>query len=205
MHGRPLDSEKYDSARWIVEPFRLFDCCMENDGAAAVVLTTAERARDLAQKPAYVLAAAQGSGRRVGDWTVHNDDIYATANGTAVARRLWEMAGVKPADVDVVQSYENFTGGVVMSLVEYGFVTPEAANELLTFENLTAGTGRLPLNTSGGNLAHCYMHGLELVVEAVRQIRGTSPNQVAGAQLSFVNSGPMVSPTSSALFGAAAA
>lgn len=203
MHGRPLTTDAYDHSRWIVEPFRLFDCCMENDGAAAVIVTSAERAADLRHPPAYVWAAAQGSDRRKGHMSLANSDPdYASANFTTVGRRLWETAGVGPRDVDVVQSYENFTGGVLMALCEQGFVDPEEANEMLTFENLAGPDARLPLNTSGGNLAECYVHGMEMVVEAVRQLRGTSPNQVPGARLSFVNSGPMVSLSSNLLLGA---
>ena len=100
------------------------------------------------------------------------------------------MAGVGPKDVDVVQSYENFTGGVLMSLVEHGFFAPEEANDFLTLENLIAPGGRLPLNTSGGNLAECYMHGLELQIEAVRQLRGESTNQVPGARVAPGDLGP---------------
>ncbi|MBV8190547.1 MAG: acetyl-CoA acetyltransferase, partial [Alphaproteobacteria bacterium] len=110
--------------------------------------------------------------------------------------------GLKPHEVDVVQSYENFTGGVLMSLVEHGFFKAEEANAFLTTENLIAPKGKLPLNTSGGNLAECYMHGLELQVEAVRQLRGQSTSQVAGAEVSMVISGPMVTPVSSMILGA---
>ena len=106
------------------------------------------------------------------------------------------MAGIGPRDVDVVQSYENFTGGVVMSLVEHGFFSADEVNEFCTFENFSAPDGKLPLNTSGGNLAECYMHGLELVVEAVRQVRGTSTCQVKDAEIALVASGPMVTPVS---------
>ena len=92
------------------------------------------------------------------------------------------MAEVEPEDIDVVQSYENFTAGVVMSLVEHGFCDYDEVNEFCTLENFSAPGGKLPLNTSGGNLAECYMHGLELQLEAVRQIRGQSGAQVPGAQ-----------------------
>jgi len=111
---------------------------------------------------------------------------------------------VGPKDVQVVQSYENFTGGVLMSLVEHGFFAAEEANDFLQVENLLASTGRLPLNTSGGNLAECYMHGLELVIEAVRQIRGESTSQVPDAEVSMVISGPMVTPVSSLILGGSA-
>jgi acetyl-CoA acetyltransferase len=200
MHGRPLTAEAYDASRWIVEPFRLYDCCMENDGAAALVLVSAERARDMRRQPAYLLAAAQGSEYRNAA-RGHNAPTYASSSFTTVAPHLWEMAGLQPKDVSVVQSYENFTGGVLMSLVEHGFFAPEEANEFLTFENLIAPRGRLPLNTSGGNLAECYMHGLELQIEAVRQLRGESTSQVKDAQVGLVISGPMVTPVSSMLLG----
>ena len=200
MHGRPLSAEAYDASRWIVEPFRLYDCCMENDGAAALVLVSAERARDMRRRPAYLLGVAQGSEYRNAA-RGHNAPTYATSSFTTVAPHLWEMAGLRQKDVSVVQSYENFTGGVLMSLVEHGFFAPEEANEFLTFENLIAPNGRLPLNTSGGNLAECYMHGLELQIEAVRQLRGESTSQVKDARVGLVISGPMVTPVSSMLLG----
>ena len=200
MHGRPLTPEAYDESRWIVEPFRLFDCCMENDGAAALVLVSAERARDMRQRPAYLLGVAQGSEYRNAA-RGHNAPTYASSSFTTVAPHLYAMAGVTPKDVSVVQSYENFTGGVLMSLVEHDFFAADEANEFLTLENLIAPAGRLPLNTSGGNLAECYMHGLELQIEAVRQLRGQSSNPVPGARVAMVISGPMVTPVSSMLIG----
>jgi acetyl-CoA acetyltransferase len=203
MHGRPLTPEMYDGSRWIVEPFHLFDCCLESDGAAALVLTSAERARDLKQRPVYLLGVAQGSEHRNAA-PVHNAPLYATSSFTTVAPHLYAMAGVTPKDVRVVQSYENFTGGVLMSLVEHGFFDAAEANEFCMPEQLRAPGGRLPLNTSGGNLAECYMHGLELQLEAVRQVRGQSSNQVQDADVSMVCSGPMVTPVSSLIFGSAA-
>jgi len=196
MQGRELTEEIYENSRWIVEPFHLFDCCMENDGAAAVIVVSAERAKDLKQKPAYILGAAQGSFLRQGA-SAHNAPDYATSNFKTVAPKLYEQAGIGPKDVDVLQSYENFTGGVLMSVVEHGFCEPDECNDFFTTENFRAPDGKLPLNTSGGNLAECYMHGLELITEAVKQIRGTSPNQVENVDISMVTSGPMVQPVSS--------
>ncbi len=201
MHGRPLTPEGYDQSRWIVEPFHLFDCCLENDGAAALIVVPAERAKDLKpKKQVYVMGIAQGSEYRAGAGA-HNNPDYATSSFKQMAPRLYAMAGVGPKDVDVVQSYENFTGGVVMALIEHGFCTYDGANEFLTFDNLIAPSGKLPLNTSGGNMAECYMHGLELQLEAVRQIRGESPNQVPEAKVALVNSGPMVTPASNMILG----
>jgi acetyl-CoA acetyltransferase len=203
MYGRPLDAEAYDNSRWIVEPFRLFDCCMENDGAAALVLVPAERAKDLPHSPVYLLGAAQGSEYRNAA-TGHNAPTYASSSFTTVAPRLYASAGVSPQDVDVVQSYENFTGGVLMSLIEHGFCTPAEANDFFVLDHLLAPDGKLPLNTSGGNLAECYMHGLELQIEAVRQVRGVSTSQVPQVEVSMVCSGPMVTPVSSCIFGSGA-
>ena len=129
MHGRPLTPEAYDESRWIVEPFRLFDCCMENDGAAALILVAAERARDLRQRPAYLLGVAQGSEYRNAA-RGHNAPTYASASFTTVAPHLYAMAGVTPKDVSVVQSYENFTGGVLMSLIEHDFFEPDEATDV---------------------------------------------------------------------------
>jgi acetyl-CoA acetyltransferase len=203
MHGRELTEEDYENSRWIVEPFHLFDCCLENDGAAAVIVTTPERARDLKHTPAYLLGVAQGSDYRQAA-TAHNAPDYGTSNFKALAPMLYGMAGVEPKNVDVLQSYENFTGGVLMSMVEHGFCQPDEVNEFFTLDNFKAPDGALPLNTSGGNLAECYMHGLELITEAVRQLRGDSPNQLPDVNVSMVTSGPMVQPVSSLILGSEA-
>jgi len=203
MYGRPLDIEKYDSSRWIVEPFHLFDCCQENDGAAAIILVSAERAPEFDHPPCYLLGAVAGSQHRAGA-PVHNTPDYASSAFKTLAPRLYKMAGVDANDVDVLQSYENFTGGVLMSIVEHGFCSSAECNEFFTPDNLTMPTARLPLNTSGGNLAECYMHGLGLNIEAVRQIWSESSNQVSSANVSMVISGPMVTPVSSCIFGSEA-
>lgn len=206
MYGKPLTPEKYDESRWIVEPWRLFDCCQENDGASALIVTTAERARDHAEHPAYILGAAMGGGPRSGGFVngIFDPPKLATSEFPPVAARLYRMAGVEPGDVDVVQSYEDFTGGVVMSLIEHGLVPLEDAAEVLRVDNLIAPSGRLPLNTSGGNLAEAYIHGFELHLEGARQIMGGSPNPVPGATVSLVSSGPMVTPASSVIYGSEA-
>jgi acetyl-CoA acetyltransferase len=203
MHGKPLDAAKYDASRWIAEPFHLYDCCMENDGAAALVLVAAERARDFRQEPVYLFGAATGSGYRTGA-IPHNSPRYASASFDTLAPDLYRMAGLGPSDVGAVQAYENFTGGVVMALAEHGFFQPQEANEFFTLDNLIAPSGRLPLNTSGGNLAECYVHGFELVLEAVRQVRGSSTSQVERNDVAMVIGGPMVTPVSSLILGSEA-
>lgn len=200
MYGRPLDEQKYDESRWIVEPFHLFDCCQENDGAAAMLLVDAERAKDFPHKPVYILSALTGAHYRAGA-SAHNTPDYATSTFKTTASRLYDMAAVSPSDVNVAQVYENFTGGVLMSIVEHGFCDPNECNDFFVKENLIAPEGKLPINTSGGNLAECYMHGLGLNIEAVRQVRGESTNQVSNPEVSLVASGPMVTPVSSSIFG----
>src|SRR5690606_40236378 len=110
----------------------------------------------------------------------------ATSSFKTLAPRLYDMARLGPADIDVLQSYESFTAGVLMSIGEHGFCKPDEVNEFFVPDNLLAPDGQLPLNTSGGNLAECYMHGLGLNVEAVRQIRFTSTAQVPRAEVSMV-------------------
>jgi acetyl-CoA acetyltransferase len=204
MKGRPLTAERYDASRWIIEPFfHLFDCCQENDGAAAVIVMPADRAKDLKHKPSYLLACGQGSDHRSAA-PIHNMPNYPGSHFRQIAPRMYAMAKLGPADMGIVQCYENFTGGVLMSLIEHGLVKAEEANDVLTFENLQAPDGAMPLNTSGGNLAECYMHGLELVIEAVRQIRGTAINQVKRNDAAIVIGGPMVTPVSSLILGSEA-
>lgn len=201
-HGKPLDPDTYADARIISEPLRLYDCSRENDAAGAVLVTTAERARDLRHKPAYVLSAVQGAGP---DWSesVENEAAYTSAGfHPAMVARLWEGAGVKPGEVDVVQVYENFSGPAVASLIDFGLVpTGPDATKVMSLENLIAPSGSLPLNTAGGNIAEGFVHGFGLIVEAVRQIRGTSPNQVPDAALSLLIGGPMAPLVGATVFG----
>jgi acetyl-CoA acetyltransferase len=201
-YGRPLDAEAYRSARWISEPLRLFDCSRETDGAAAVILTTREHAEALRADPVYVLAAAQGGGGRWGE-LLENEEDYTSSGFRPVAERLWAESGLGPADVDVIQVYENFSGAAVASLIDHGFCTVADAGERLTLENLVAPSGGLPINTSGGNLAEGYLQGMGLVVEAVRQLRKESPNPIPDARVSLMAGGPMAPLVSSVLFGTA--
>jgi len=200
MYGKPLSEQQYDESRWIAEPYRLFDCCMENDGAAAVVMVSAERAKRAAQKPAYLMAVAQGCDWRAGARLFNAPDFDSGGFGQSHAR-LYRDAGLNAHDMDFVQCYENFTTGVLMALVEHSLIPVDGIEEWCTLESLTAPGGRLPLNTSGGNLAECYMHGLEHHIEAVRQLRGGSTAQVPNAKAGIVISGPMVAPTSSLILG----
>lgn len=202
-YGQPFDEAVYEQSRFVSEPYRLYDCSRENDGAVAVIMTSAERAADLTDRPAYLLSAPTGAAAGWGPLE-ENHRPYSSSGFEAVARRLWAESGYGPADVDVAQIYENATGMGVGAVIDHGFCTAGDAGTFLTFENLIAPGGKLPVNTAGGNLAEGFVHGLSLVTEAVRQIRGTSVNQMPGAGLSLMTGGPGDSVVSSALLGNAA-
>lgn len=203
MHGRQLTREGYHASRWIAEPFHLFDCCQQNDGAAAVVVTTGERARDLAQPPAYILAGATGM-ETLGGLPAFNDSAFPRGRYRTVGEQLWDRAGVKPDDIDVIQFYENFTGTTLIAICDIGFCPPEGLEDFVGGGNLQWPTGRFPLNTSGGNLAEAYIHGLQLVNEAVRQVRGQSTCQVDDVELSLSVAGPGTPPSSAILLARSA-
>ena len=141
-------------------------------------------------------------------WTqsVANENNYTSAGfHPALVKRLWDGAEITAADVDVAQVYENFTGPAVASMIDHGLCPPgPAAGEVLTLDNLTVEQGNLPINTAGGNIAEGFVHGIGLVAEAVRQIRGGSPNPVDDADISLLIGGPMAPLVSSTVFGSAA-
>jgi acetyl-CoA acetyltransferase len=199
MYGRPLTRDAYHASRWIAEPFHLFDCCQENDGACAVVVTSSDRAQDLPQPPAYILAGANGMQPRGSLWAF-NDSAFPRGRMQTIADQLWQRAGVKPEEIDVAQFYENFTGTTLIAIADIGFCPPEGLEEFVGNGNLQWPDGRLPLNTSGGNLAEAYIHGFQLVNEAVRQIRGQSTCQVDNVELSLSVAGPGTPPSSAVLF-----
>lgn len=198
--GRLVSIEDYESTPMLADPLRIWDCSRENDGAAAVILTSAERAADLAQRPAYVVAAPQATPQGWGE-RMESRDPYDTAGFQAVGRRLWQQSGCRPQDIDVVQVYENTSAGGLASLIDLGFCSAAEAEDFFTFDRLTAPGGTLPTNTAGGNLAEGFFHGMGLALEGIRQIRGTSCNQVPGAALSLVTGGPYAHPASAVLFG----
>jgi acetyl-CoA acetyltransferase len=201
--GASLTREDYHASRWIAEPFHLFDCCPENDGAAAIIVTTAARARDLRQPPVAIVAGAHGleHGQGVGAF---NEPDFPTAHYRHVGRTLWSRAGVSPADVKVAQFYENFTGPVLMAIAEMGFCAPEELNDFVAHGAIQWPDGRLPINTSGGNLGEGYIHGFGNIVEAVRQVRGESTCQVENVELCLSVSGPGFAPGSAVLLGTGA-
>ena len=204
MGGRPLSLEEHQASPMIADPHRLFDCCLESDGACAVVVTTAERARDLGKRPVEILASEQGApkGFAFGHFTNANipDELYATGACEALARRLFGKAGLGPADVDVAQIYDHFTGCVLLQLEDYGFCKRGEGGPFVASGALAWKGGSLPTNTHGGSLSEAYIHGLNHVVEGVRALRGESTSPVEGAEVCLVTSAACV-PSSALLLG----
>jgi acetyl-CoA acetyltransferase len=195
MMRKPMTMDDYLNVRMVSEPLRLYDCCLESDGALALVLTTPERAASLKQPPVLVRAASQGIGP---DHLVMAN--YFTANpldtpARYAAQELWRLAGMGPEDIDCAQFYDAFSPLIVISLEEYGFCKPGEGGPFAAEGNLRLG-GALPSNTSGSSLSEAYVHGMNLILEGVRQLRGTSTSQVAGCESVLVTSGNGV-PTSS--------
>ena len=204
MYGRPLSREAYFAGRWIAEPLRVFDCCLETDGACAVVVTTRERAQDLRAQRVDVLAVGHGSGPGWGSGPLgsHNmpEDDYASTNSRRLATRLFAEAGLGPNDIDVVQFYDHFSPLVLMALEDYGFCGPGESGDFVAAGAIRP-DGKLPINTAGGLLSEAYVHGLNLLTEGVRQLRGESTTQIAGASTCLVTGGLGVSPTSGVILG----
>jgi acetyl-CoA acetyltransferase len=198
MADKVMTRDDYMGARWVSEPLCLFDNCLETDGACAVVITGADRARDLPQPPALVHAWAQSLPRQHQTMTNYFCDDPLRGPAWAAAAKLWALSDVGPADVDVAQLYDAFSPLVLLSLEGYGFCARGDAGPFTDDGGIERG-GRLPVNTSGGGMSEAYLHGFNLVVEAVRQVRGTSTSQVPGAEFSLVTSGEGV-PTGAVLF-----
>ncbi|MFJ4217379.1 lipid-transfer protein, partial [Streptomyces hydrogenans] len=172
FHGKPITLADHAASRWIAEPLRLLDCCQETDGGQAIVVTTTERARDLRRPPAVVLAAAQGAGRKQEAMTsFYRDGLSGLPEMGVVARQLWQTSGLRPADIDVGILYDHFTPFVLMQLEEFGFCGPGEGGDFVAAD-------ALPINTHGGQLGEAYLHGMNGIAEAVRQLRGTSVNQI---------------------------
>jgi acetyl-CoA acetyltransferase len=196
FYQRPITLEDHQSSKWIVDPvLRLLDCCQESDGGVALVVTTPERARDLRQRAAIIAASAQGAAADGEMMTsYYREEITGLPEMGVVARKLWADSGLQPADIQTAFLYDHFTPFVLVQLEELGFCGRGEAKDFATIENLSLG-GRLPINTSGGLLGEAYIHGMNGITEAVRQIRGTSCNQVPNVEHVLATSGTGV-PTS---------
>jgi acetyl-CoA acetyltransferase len=195
FYGQPITLSDHQESRWIVEPLHLLDCCQESDGAQALVVTSVARARDLAQPPAVIAGAAQGAGDQQQMMTsYYRPSISGLPEMGLVASQLYAMAGVGPDDIQTAVIYDHFTPLVLPQLEEFGFCGRGEAKDFIKDGNIELG-GRLPINTNGGQLGEAYIHGMNGVAEGVRQVRGTSVNQVAGVEHVLVTAGTGV-PTS---------
>ncbi len=201
FYQRPVTLAEHQASRWIAEPLRLLDCCQESDGAVAVVVTSADRARDLPHPPAVIRAAAQGSGTDQFVMTSYYRDQLGLPEMGIVARQLWRQAGAGPQDMRTAVLYDHFTPFVLLQLEELGFCPRGEARHFIGGGAIEMG-GVLPVNTHGGQLGEAYIHGMNGIAEAVRQVRGTSVNQVAGDGLVLVTAGTGV-PTSGLILGPA--
>ncbi len=179
FYQQPITLEDHQNSRWIVEPvLRLLDCCQESDGGVAIVVTSPERARDLPHGGARILAAAQGEvlgGSMIYDY--YHPDVSSSPEFALTARQLWQDSGLTPDDVDAAMLYENFSPVVFMQLEAFGFCGPGEARDFIAEGNIGL-DGKLPVNTHGGLLGEAYIHGLNSILEAVRQLRGTAANQL---------------------------
>jgi len=181
FYETPLSIEDHQNSRFVVEPLHLFDCCLETDGAGALVLTSAERARDLKKPPAYVRAAVQTG--------YFKNKGYTETNAVSAGPRLFLQAGITPQQVDVVQIYDHFCPFVIFALEDYGFIKRGEGGEFVASGQISWDGGSLPVNTSGGHLSEAYMQGMNQLIEGVRQVRGESTAQVRDVEVSFVDTG----------------
>ncbi|WP_020105109.1 lipid-transfer protein [Nocardia sp. 348MFTsu5.1] len=196
FYGKPITLDDHQSSRYIAEPLHLLDCCQESDGGVAIVVVSAERAKDLPHTPVIIAGAASGSGENQYIMTsYYRDDIAGLPEMGLVGRQLWEQSGLRPDDMDVAILYDHFTPYTLMQLEELGFCGRGEAKDLVREPGALEVGGRLPLNTHGGQLGEAYIHGMNGIAEAVRQLRGVSVNQVDGADKVVVTAGTGV-PTS---------
>ncbi len=188
-YQNPISLEDHQASRWIAEPcIRLFDCCQETDGSVAIVITSAERAADLG-KQLVVIAAASGAG--LFEQEIASDhyrrQLSVMDGSVALARRLFDDRGIRRDDIDVAMVYDAFSPILLMQLEALGFCGIGEAKDFVADGNLAL-DGSLPCNTHGGLIGEGYIHGLNLVLEATRQLRGTAVNQVPDARAVLVSS-----------------
>lgn len=180
---KPLTLDQYRVSRMIVEPLRRDDCCLVSDGAAAVVVMSAERAKTVkVAKPVPIL----GFGHGQTSWDVALRPDLTTTAAKVSAQTAFAMAGLTPKDIDVAQIYDCFTIAALMTLEDYGFCAKGQGGHWVQGGRIEVG-GELPINTAGGLLSETGMPGLQLVIEGVRQLRGESVTPVQGARKCIVS------------------
>jgi acetyl-CoA acetyltransferase len=198
FYQKPITLEDHQRSRWIVKPLHLLDCCQESDGGVALVVTTLERARDLRRPPAVITSAVQGVAEDQQMMkSYYRESITGIPEMGVCARQLWAESGLGPADVQTAVLYDHFTPLVLPQLEELGFCGRGEARDFIRDGAIELG-GRLPLNPNGGQLGEAYIHGMNGIAEAVRQVRGSAVNQVPGVEHVLVTGGTGV-PTSAAI------
>ena len=190
FYGKPITLKDHQESPMVVDPLRRMDCCVDTDGAVAIIVTSAERAKNLKQKPAYILSVASSTATDGELMTsVYRKKISLLPETWYMGQELFRVAGVTPKDIDVIEFYDAFTPLIPMQLEELGFCNVgEGAAFCEGGKRIRVG-GELPINTAGGSLSEAYIHGMNQISEAVRQIRGTSTNQVKNAELVLATSG----------------
>ncbi len=189
FYGRPLTMEEYMNSPMSSDPFSLHDTCLENDGAVALIVTTPERAKDLKQKPAYITGVGWGTSEDSHSMTSYYREKIGLPECIEAGKSVFKMAGMTPKDIDVAQLYDAFTATVPMQLETYGFCKyGEGGAYCEGGDRLRVG-GELPINTSGGMLSEAYIHGMNMIAEGVRQVRGTSTSQVDKVENVLVTAG----------------
>lgn len=197
---KPLTLEEYMNCRPIADPLHLYDCCQESDGAVAIVVTGSDMAKDLRREPVLVRAAAQGAARgSIPLMSFYGNDIIPFDDTQVVASQLYRMSGLSPSDMDAAIIYDHFSPAVLPALEANGFCARGEAKDFIRNGNIELGGG-LPVNTHGGQIGEAYIHGMNGIAEAVRQVRGNAVNQVAGLNNVLVTSGGGV-PTSGLILG----
>ncbi len=181
MHGKPLTLEQYLARPMLVDPLRMEDCCLISDGGGAYVMTTPERARDLRKPPVLVAGVGEGHSAAGTYWSQQGD--FTATPQVFSAPDAFEMAGITPADVDLLTLYDPFTIVALMQIEDMGFCEKGAGGSFVEGRALHFDGGVLPYNTHGGLLSHAYVLGISHVVEVVRQLRGEGAAQVPGAEV----------------------
>ena len=181
---KPLTREDYHRARLVVDPFGLFDCSLNSDGAGAVVVTSLERAKSLRRKPVLIKGFATHNNTK--GWI--NDDHMVVTGARKSGERAFAMAGLGPEDVDTAQIYDCFTYMVLTQLEDYGFCKKGEGGAFARSGALRMG-GALPTNTSGGQLSEAHVEGMLQIVEGARQLQGVygADRQVPGAEIALVS------------------
>lgn len=198
---KPLTLDEYMAAPMLADPLCKLDFCLETDGALSFVVTSAERAADLPQRPVYIKAVSQVADPDWGRaffWLNQTDDAFTTAGAAATARRLYTLAGMGPQDIDVALIYDHFSPLVIMQLEDYGFCSRGEGGPFVQSGAIRL-NGTIPVNPHGGHLSEAYVVGLTHIREAVEQLRGVAVNQIAGARTALVTGGPAPVPMTGAI------